>query len=114
MCVANIDANDGGAAIVEGNARVLAARLADARLFWEQDIKNPARGAGEEALRHGLHEKLGTVANKVERVAKLSAGWSRRSGVVKGATQKQVERAARLAKADLVTGWSANCPRWRG
>ena len=74
VCVANIAANDGGEAIAQGNARVLAARLADARFFWEQDLKVPLE---EQAKKLGgivFHEKLGTVADKVERVAKL-ARW---------------------------------------
>ncbi|MGN6850579.1 MAG: glycine--tRNA ligase subunit beta, partial [Sphingomicrobium sp.] len=102
VCVANVAASDGGKAIVEGNARVLAARLADARFFWEQDLKVPLE---EQAAKLGgiiFHEKLGTVADKVERVAKL-ARWLAEEGIVKGAKPEQVERAARLAKADLVT-----------
>jgi glycyl-tRNA synthetase beta chain len=113
VCVANIDANDGGAAIAEGNARVLAARLADARFFWEQDVKVPLE---EQAKKLGgivFHEKLGTVADKVERVAKL-ARWLVEEGVVKGADADQVERAARLAKADLVTGMVGEFPELQG
>jgi len=102
VCVANIAAEDGGAAIVEGNRRVLAARLADARFFWEQDLKVPLE---EQAKKLGgivFHEKLGTVADKVDRIAKL-ARWLVDSAVIK-ADPNVVERAARLAKADLVTG----------
>ena len=64
VCVANIDAKDGGEAIVEGNRRVLAARLADARFFWEQDLKVPLE---EQAAKLGgivFHEKLGTTADE--------------------------------------------------
>jgi glycyl-tRNA synthetase beta chain len=113
VCVANIAANDGGAAIAQGNARVLAARLADARFFWEQDVKIPLE---EQAKKLGgivFHEKLGTVAEKVERVAKL-ARWLVEEGVVKGAKADQVERAARLAKADLVTGMVGEFPELQG
>src|SRR5690606_18552495 len=81
LCVANIDAHDGGEAIVEGNRRVLAARLSDARFFWEQDLKVPLE---EQAAKLGgivVHEKLGTVADKVERVAKL-ARWLVEEGIV--------------------------------
>jgi len=112
VCVANIDANDGGEAIAEGNARVLAARLADARFFWEQDLKVPLE---EQAKKLGgivFHEKLGTVADKVERVAKL-ARWLVEQGIVR-ADAKQVERAARLAKADLVTGMVGEFPELQG
>ena len=112
VCVANVDAVDDGAAIIEGNRRVLAARLADARMFWEQDIKVPLE---EQAKKLGgivFHEKLGTVADKVERVAKL-ARWLVESGVIK-ADAAQVERAARLAKADLVTGMVGEFPELQG
>jgi len=112
VCVANVAAKDGGAAIVEGNRRVLAARLADARFFWEQDLKVPLE---EQAKKLGgivFHEKLGTVADKVERVAKL-ARWLVESGTI-GADVQQVERAARLAKADLVTGMVGEFPELQG
>ncbi|MEA3079308.1 MAG: glycyl-tRNA synthetase beta chain [Sphingomonadales bacterium] len=112
-CVANIAANDGGEVIAQGNARVLAARLADARFFWEQDVKVPLE---EQAKKLGgivFHEKLGTVADKVERVAKL-ARWLVEEGIVKGADADEVERAARLAKADLVTGMVGEFPELQG
>lgn len=112
VCVANVAANDGGEAIVEGNRRVLAARLSDARFFWEQDLKIPL---GEQAKKLGgivFHEKLGTVADKVERVAKL-ARWLVESGVIR-ADADEVELAARLAKADLVTGMVGEFPELQG
>lgn len=152
VCVANVDSNDGGKAIVEGNRRVLAARLADARFFWEQDLKVPLEEQAKKLDGIVFHEKLGTIADKVERVAKL-ARWLVESGVVKpsplgegggrdasashqtpsaadaagphpnpspqagGAVQAladQVERAARLAKADLVTGMVGEFPELQG
>ena len=91
VCVANIAANDGGTAIAEGNARVLAARLADARFFWEQDVKVPLEEQAKKLDGIVFHEKLGTVADKVERVAKL-AEWL--------ATEKIVPDAG-LALLDL-------------
>ena len=112
VCVANIDANDGGAAIAQGNARVLAARLADARFFWEQDLKVPLEEQAKKLSGIVFHEKLGTVANKVERVAKL-ARWLVEEGIVK-ADAYQVERTARLAKADLVTGMVGEFPELQG
>jgi glycyl-tRNA synthetase beta chain len=112
VCVANIAAKDGGEAIAEGNARVLAARLADARFFWEQDLKVPLYEQGKKLSGIVFHEKLGTVADKVERVAKL-ARWLVESGVIK-ADADQVERAARLAKADLVTGMVGEFPELQG
>ena len=113
VCVTNIDASDGGASIVEGNKRVLAARLSDARFFWEQDLKVRLEEHGKKLSGIVFHEKLGTVADKVERVAKL-ARWLVGEGVVKGADADQVERAARLAKADLVTGMVGEFPELQG
>ncbi|HET7282512.1 MAG TPA: glycine--tRNA ligase subunit beta, partial [Sphingomicrobium sp.] len=112
VCVANVAANDGGEAIAEGNARVLAARLADARFFWEQDLKIPLEEQAKKLDGIIFHEKLGTVADKVDRVAKL-ARWLVESGVVK-ADADQVESAAGLAKADLVTGMVGEFPELQG
>jgi glycyl-tRNA synthetase beta chain len=113
VCVANIEADDDGAAIVEGNRRVLAARLADARFFWEQDLKVPLEDQAAKLSGIVFHEKLGTVADKVERVAKL-ARWLVEEGIVRGAEAAQTERAARLAKADLVTGMVGEFPELQG
>jgi glycyl-tRNA synthetase beta chain len=112
VCIATVSASDGGAAIVEGNRRVLAARLADARFFWEQDLKVPLEEQAKKLDGIVFHEKLGTVADKVERVAKL-ARWLAEEGIVK-ADPAQVERAARLAKADLVTGMVGEFPELQG
>lgn len=112
VCVANVAANDGGEAIVEGNRRVLAARLSDARFFWEQDLKVPLEKQAKKLDGIVFHEKLGTVADRVERIAKL-ARWLVESGVVK-ADAIQVERAARLSKADLVTGMVGEFPELQG
>ncbi|CAN5292186.1 glycine--tRNA ligase subunit beta [soil metagenome] len=81
ICTANIDAHDGGAAIVAGNRKVLAARLSDARFFWEQDKKTALEDHARKLERITFHEKLGTVADKVERVAKL-ARWLVEEGIV--------------------------------
>jgi glycyl-tRNA synthetase beta chain len=113
VCVANINANDGGDAIVAGNERVLAARLADARFFWEHDLKVPLEEQAKKLSGIVFHEKLGTVADKVERVAKL-ARWLVEEGIAKGADPAQTERAARLAKADLVTGMVGEFPELQG
>ena len=112
VCVANVSAKDGGESIVEGNRRVLAARLADARFFWEQGLKIPLEEQAKKLDGIVFHEKLGTVADKVERIAKV-ARWLVESGVVK-ADAEQVERAARLAKADLVTGMVGEFPELQG
>ncbi|MEO1967956.1 MAG: glycine--tRNA ligase subunit beta [Sphingomonadaceae bacterium] len=81
VCNANIAAEDGGAAIVDGNRKVLAARLSDARFFWELDQKTSLEDHAKKLERITFHEKLGTVADKVERVAKL-ARWLVEEGIV--------------------------------
>ena len=72
-----------------------------------------ARGAGEEARRIIFHEKLGTVADKVERVAKLADGWSRRGSSARR-FRARCGAAARLAKADLVTEMVGEFPELQG
>ncbi len=113
VCTANIVANDGGAAIVAGNEKVLAARLSDAKFFWEQDLKVALDEQAKKLSQITFHEKLGTVADKVERVAKL-ARWLVEEGIVKGASADDAERAARLCKADLVTGMVGEFPELQG
>ncbi|WP_347303798.1 glycine--tRNA ligase subunit beta [Croceibacterium sp. TMG7-5b_MA50] len=113
VCTANIDASDHGAAIVDGNRKVLAARLSDARFFWDQDRKVPLATQAEKLARITFHEKLGTVAGKVERVAKL-ARWLAEQGMVPGADPALAEQAARLCKADLVTEMVGEFPELQG
>lgn len=113
ICTANIVASDGGEAIVAGNERVLDARLSDARFFWQQDLKIPLEEQAKKLEQIVFHEKLGTVADKVERVAKL-ARWLVDEGIVRGASADEAERAARLAKADLVTGMVGEFPELQG
>jgi glycyl-tRNA synthetase beta chain len=113
VCTANIDAHDGGAAIVAGNEKVLAARLSDAKFFWEQDLKVALDDQATKLAQITFHEKLGSVADKVERVARL-ARWLVEEGIVKGANADDAERAARLCKADLVTGMVGEFPELQG
>ena len=113
ICTANIEAKDGGAAIIAGNRKVLAARLSDARFFWDQDRKTKLEDHARKLERITFHEKLGTVADKVERVAKL-ARWLVEEGIVKGADADLAEQAARLAKADLVTEMVGEFPELQG
>jgi glycyl-tRNA synthetase beta chain len=144
VCTANIDAVDGGAEIVAGNRKVLAARLSDARFFWDQDRKTKLEDHAKKLDRITFHEKLGTVADKVKRVAKL-ARWLVEEGIVtssspaKAGAQSdteqaaassspgprptpgsqeeladQAELAARLAKADLVTEMVGEFPELQG
>ena len=81
VCTANIEATDGRAKIVEGNGKVLAARLSDARFFYETDLKTKLDDLRPKLEKIVFHEKLGTVADKVERVAKL-ARWLVEEGIV--------------------------------
>lgn len=126
ICTANIAANDGGEAILAGNRKVLAARLSDARFFWDQDRKTPLSVHAKKLARITFHEKLGTVADKVERVAKL-ARWLVEENIVtpanagtagndgaKAELAAQVEQAARLCKADLVTEMVGEFPELQG
>ena len=114
VCTANIEASDGGAKIVEGNRKVLAARLSDARFFYDTDLKVPLADQTAKLERIVFHEKLGSVADKVDRVAQL-ARWLVEQGVV-GTPDlaDRAERAARLAKADLVTGMVGEFPELQG
>ncbi|MCF8881261.1 glycine--tRNA ligase subunit beta [Erythrobacter sp. SN021] len=81
ICTANIEAEDGGARVVDGNRKVLAARLSDARFFWDVDRKKTLAEHASGLERITFHEKLGTVADKVDRVAKL-ARWLVEEGIV--------------------------------
>lgn len=121
ICTANITASDGGAAIVAGNGKVLAARLSDAKFFWEQDLKTPLAEQAKKLDQIVFHEKLGTVADKVERVAKL-ARWlieadiviPAEGGIAREGLADMAEQAAHLAKADLVTGMVGEFPELQG
>ena len=110
VCVANQVAPDGGKAIAAGNARVLSARLSDARHFWDNDRKTPLSEMAEGLGKVTFHEKLGTVADKVERVAALA----RELAPVVGADPDLAEKAARLAKADLVSEMVYEFPELQG
>ena len=113
VCTANIDAHVYGAAFVAGNEKVLAARLSDAKFFWEQDLKVALDDQAKKLAQITFHEKLGSVADKVDRVANL-ARWLVEEGIVKGASADDAERAARLCKADLVTGMVGEFPELQG
>jgi glycyl-tRNA synthetase beta chain len=113
VCTANIDASDSGAEIVAGNRKVLAARLSDARFFWEQDQKKTLAQHAEKLANITFHEKLGTVADKVERVAKL-AEWLANEGIVPDCDPALARQAAELAKADLVTEMVGEFPELQG
>ncbi len=113
VCTANIAATDGGAKIVEGNRKVLAARLSDARFFYQTDLRVPLEEQAKKLEKIVFHEKLGTVADKVERVAKL-AEWLASEKIVPNCDPKLARRAAELCKADLVTGMVGEFPELQG
>ena len=103
ICTANIEAADGGARIVDGNRKVLAARLSDARFFWDVDRKKTLAQHAEGLKRITFHEKLGTVADKVERVAKL-ARWLVEEGIIlpvtgRGTTPDPIRGGAFLSRS---------------
>jgi len=108
ICVANLVAADGGEAITRGNERVLSARLSDAKFFWEQDLKVPLEEFAAKLGGVTFHEKLGTVGDKAERMAALA-----RYLAPEGLGDKAA-LAARLAKADLVSGMVGEFPEVQG
>nr|WP_256437607.1 glycine--tRNA ligase subunit beta [Roseococcus sp. SDR] len=108
--VSNIAASDGGAALVAGNERVLRARLSDARFFWDQDRKQRLEAFLPKLEGVVFHAKLGTQAQRVERIAKLAAHLA----PMVGADAALAERAARLAKADLASGMVGEFPELQG
>ena len=110
ILVANIEASDGGATVVAGNERVVRARLSDARFFWDADRKLPLEARLPKLGSIVFHEKLGTQAERVERLAALARGLA----PVVGADADLAERAARLAKADLVTDMVGEFPELQG
>jgi glycyl-tRNA synthetase beta chain len=122
ILVSNLVARDGGKAIAAGNGRVVRARLSDARHFWATDLaplpdyKDRAdkpldqRLEKLKALAIVFHEKLGTQGERVERIARLA----RDLAPIVGADANLAERAARLAKADLVTEMVGEFPELQG
>ena len=111
ICVANIEASDGGAAIVAGNRKVLAARLSDAKFFWDQDRSQPLEAYLPKLRNIVFHEKLGTVASKSARI-EILARWV--ATFVPNADAALAARAAQLSKADLVTGMVGEFPELQG
>jgi glycyl-tRNA synthetase beta chain len=110
IVVANMTASDGGVKIAEGNARVLSARLSDARFFWEKDKATPLEVMGQKLSTIAFKQELGSLGDKVERVAALS----RELAPKVGADPDLAERAARLAKADLVSEMVGEFPELQG
>jgi glycyl-tRNA synthetase beta chain len=111
LFVANNVTADQGKTITAGNERVLRARLADARFFWDQDRKVRLDDRVEALKDRVYHEKLGSVYDKVERMEKLAEFLV---GYVPRAGEALARRAARLAKADLSTGVVGEFPELQG
>lgn len=110
VVVANVEATDGGKALAAGNSRVLSARLNDARFFWDEDLKTGFETWSRKLAGVTFHAKLGTLAERVDRIAALA----REIAPLVGADPAQAEQAARLAKADLASGMVGEFPELQG
>jgi glycyl-tRNA synthetase beta chain len=110
ILVANIEADDGGAAIVEGNERVIRARLSDAKFFWDNDRRRGLEAMAPKLGEITFHDKLGTVGERVDRIARLA----REVAPMVGADADKAERASWLAKADLVSETVGEFPEVQG
>ncbi len=110
LLVSNLIPTDGGEEIIAGNEKVIAARLSDAKFFWEQDLKKPLDEM--ELALEGItfHKKLGTQKERVERIADLAHEIA---GAV-DADADAARRAAQLCKADLVSGMVGEFPELQG
>ncbi|MBY8977584.1 glycine--tRNA ligase subunit beta [Rhodobacteraceae bacterium NNCM2] len=113
ITVANIETVDQGATILAGNQKVLAARLSDAKFFWENDLRTAKAGMGAwlESLENvTFHNKLGSQAERIERIAALA----REIAPKVGADPDLAEKAARVAKADLSSEMVYEFPELQG
>ncbi|MEH2479657.1 glycyl-tRNA synthetase beta chain [Nitrobacteraceae bacterium AZCC 2146] len=110
ILTANIEASDGGLAIVAGNERVIRARLSDAKFFYETDLKTKLEDRLPKFENIVFHEKLGTQAERIARIVRLAAEIA----PLVGADVEKTKRAARLAKADLVTEVVGEFPELQG
>ncbi len=110
ILVSNMIAADGGDAIVAGNERVIAARLSDARFFWDQDRKDSLEARLSDLEQITFHAKLGTQRERVERIEDLAGEIA---GFI-GADKALAQQAARLAKCDLVTEMVGEFPELQG
>ncbi len=111
LVVANMETADQGKEIAAGNERVLHARLADARFFWDQDRKIPLAARTPRLGQIVFHAKLGSLDQKIDRVQALAVEIA---GHIEGADKDRVRSAARLCKADLVTGMVGEFPELQG
>jgi glycyl-tRNA synthetase beta chain len=110
ILVANIEAEDGGKAIIAGNERVIRARLTDAKFFYETDLKTRLEDRLPKFKDIVFHEKLGTQWDRIERIERLASELA----PIVGADVEKAKRAARLAKADLLTEVVGEFPELQG
>jgi glycyl-tRNA synthetase beta chain len=111
--VANLAAEDAGAAIIAGNERVLRARLSDARHFWDLDLKTPLEALLPKLEKITFHAKIGTQRARAERISALAGNIAAQLGA--GAAEaNHAARAGLLCKADLVTGMVGEFPELQG
>ncbi|MGA0543894.1 glycine--tRNA ligase subunit beta [Brevundimonas sp. VNH65] len=110
VVVANVEASDGGLALAAGNSRVLSARLNDARFFWDEDRKVGFDAWNKKLAGVTFHAKLGTLAERVDRIAALA----REIAPLVGADPDEAYQAARLSKADLASGMVGEFPELQG
>jgi len=110
ILTANIEASDGGKAIIAGNERVIRARLSDAKFFYETDLKTKLENRLPKFDQIVFHEKLGTQGERIARIERLAAEIA----PLVGADVEKTKRAARLAKADLLTEVVGEFPELQG
>jgi glycyl-tRNA synthetase beta chain len=110
ILVSNLEAGDGGKSIVAGNERVIRARLSDAKFFWENDRHRALAKLTEALGQVTFHEKLGTQFERVKRIERLA----RELAPLVGAEPDEAERAAHLAKADLLSETVGEFPELQG
>lgn len=110
VLTANIEAADGGKVIVSGNERVIRPRLADAKFFYETDLKTKLEDRLPKFEQIVFHEKLGTQAARIKRIERLAA----QIAPLVGADVAKATRAAHLAKADLLTEVVGEFPEVQG
>ena len=110
ILVSNMEASDGGKAIVAGNERVIRARLSDAKFFYETDLKTKLEDRLPKLSGIVFHEKLGSQVERIERIERLA----RELAPAVGADPAKAERAAKLAKTDLVSEMVGEFPELQG
>ena len=110
ILVSNIVAHDGGVEIVRGNDKVIAARLSDAKFFWDQDRKTQLEAQLSKLEQITFHAKLGSQAERVRRIEVLASEIAKSIG----ADPEQARLAALLSKADLVSGMVGEFPELQG